>query len=313
MSLLFKYLKKQIVASVLLSMVMTGAAVCAPSQDAEVMSWKQQLKQQEDLKYTAEIIEGVYKTLREKTKGSLPIEDALKTINEMPKVEIMDSYLDHFEEKVPPEKVRKIINQVYNIDLNAVSDLDAGNSNGYPDNIIEGVKQSLNPKEVDHSYINNLSKAEVMNLYMQTLDGKVNGDEIRALVNEIFGINLDGISHLEGSGVSLFSKNQWISQYDQDLFVVHTGLTDVDVWVYPTEYFTQETGLNELPDALQKALEEIGFSYNKEIGAYYYSNPGGTSVPDSFKEQTLGTIIEVIEAYYSDLKTGSKAQPALDP
>ncbi|WP_431802750.1 hypothetical protein [Halobacillus andaensis] len=148
----------------------------------------------------------------------------------------------------------------------------------------------------------NLSKIEVLDLYMKAAGKKINGPSIRTAINGIFGINLDGISGLEDSGVSLFSKDQWISKNERDLFVVETGLTDVDVWVYPTEYFTEHTGLTGLPKELQEALSAIGFAYNKDVEAFYYSNPTGESVTDAFKKQTLGTIIKMIHTFYVDIK-----------
>ena len=69
------------------------------------------------------------------------------------------------------------------------------------------------------------------------------GVDIRGMINQIFGINLNGVSSLEGAGISLYSKGQWVLQSDKDLFVVYTGSGDLDVKVFPTEYFTKQTGL----------------------------------------------------------------------
>jgi hypothetical protein len=200
---------------------------------------------------------------------------------------------------------------VYDIDLERVSELGAGKQvSTYPTEITDGVKQVLAHESIEDldGYIQSLSKVEVMDLYLEYYGKKIEGPEIRRVINQIFGVNLDGISSLEGSGVSIFSKNQWISQYDNDLFVVHTGLTDVDVWVYPTEYFTEQTGLTELPTGLQNGLMALGFEYSEEKGTLYYANPTGESVPDQFKGHTLGTIIGFINGNYKDLLDGRSAQ-----
>ncbi|MFG6147116.1 hypothetical protein [Halobacillus sp. B23F22_1] len=162
-------------------------------------------------------------------------------------------------------------------------------------------KKVLHSPKVNEEYLMNLSKIEVMDLYMQSFGQKISGPDIRSLINGIFGINLDGIAGLESSGVSLFSKEQWISQYERDLFVVHTGVTDVDVWVYPTAYFTEQTSLTELPGELQEKLKILGFTYNEGVKAFYYSHPNGESVSDDFKGQTLGTIIAFVHTYYEEI------------
>ncbi|GGF20316.1 hypothetical protein GCM10010954_18850 [Halobacillus andaensis] len=304
MKLLLGKCKKSLIMMTAFLIIGTGGSISTVPIEVQAASWKHELAQEnaEDLKYPKEIVEGVYKDLRKETRGPLSFSEALGKIDTMSKVDVMDSYLGHYGKKISPEEVRRIVNQIYGIDLDAVSDLGAGNANGYPDEIVKGVKEALDLHKVNEDYIMNLSKVEVMDLYVQSFRKKMSGPDIRTIINGIFGINLDGISGLEGTGVSLFSKEQWISQYERDLFVVHTGITDVDVWVYPTDYFTQHTGLTELPLELQEALKNIGFSYNEEVEAFYYSHPTGESVPDDFKGQTLGTIIAVVHTYYEELK-----------
>ncbi len=206
------------------------------------------------------------------------------------------------EKKISTKDIRRIVDQIYGIDLKAVSDTEAGKAGKYPQIIFERIEEALPTRNTEESFIMNLSKIEVLDLYMKAAGKKINGPSIRTAINGIFGINLDGISGLEDSGVSLFSKDQWISKNERDLFVVETGLTDVDVWVYPTEYFTEHTGLTGLPKELQEALSAIGFAYNKDVEAFYYSNPTGESVTDAFKKQTLGTIIKMIHTFYVDIK-----------
>ncbi|MGP4077474.1 hypothetical protein [Halobacillus sp. K22] len=236
-----------------------------------------------------------------KTREDSPLryDEAISIIEKMSKVEVMDRYLDSNGKKVKSTDIPRIVNQIYSIELERISALGAGKQ-GYPKEIINGVKKSL-PQCADGEDIQAFSKLKVLDLYLKSYGKKIDGPEIRRVINQIFGINLDGISSLEGSGVSLYSKDQWISQYDQDLFVVHTGLTDVDVWIYPTEYFTEQTGLKQLPKGLQNQLKNLGYRYHEEVGALYYADPKGESVPDEFKGQTLGTLIQYIQANNQNL------------
>ncbi|WLR48612.1 hypothetical protein LC065_05330 [Halobacillus litoralis] len=201
-----------------------------------------------------------------------------------------------------PKEIRAIVDGVYGIDLEAVSELGVGKQTStYSDDVIQRIRQALG-EEVSDEAITKMPKVEVMELYWESFDGKMSGDDMRKMINAIFGINLAGISGLEGTGVSLFSKDQWISRYDHDLFVVHTGADDVDVWIYPTDYFKKQTGLEENPRGLEVALTALGFAYNEEKNALYYANPTGESVPDNFKGQTLGMMIGFIKENYEDLK-----------
>ncbi|ASF41269.1 hypothetical protein CEH05_19705 [Halobacillus halophilus] len=281
--------------------MLSGTTLSLPSTTVQAKSLKHELYQTEndELKYSKEIIREVFKTLRREMKGPLRYDEAISLIEKMSKVEVMDRYLASYGKKVDAKEIPRIVNQIYSIDLERISELGAGNQT-YPDEIIQGVKESL-PKWLDEEDIPSLSKLEVLDLYLASYGKKIDGPEIRRVLNQIFGINLDGISSLEGSGVSLFSKDQWISQYDQDLFVVQTGLTDVDVWIYPTDYFTAQTDLEQLPEELQNQLEKLGYRYNEEVGALYYADPDGNSVPDQFKGQTLGTLIQFIQTNYQNL------------
>ena len=283
-----------------LFLVVVGALFVGPVE-AEAKSWKHELAEQENLKYSEEIVEGVFKQLRKERKGPLSFSGALEAINAMSKVEVMDRYLDRNRKKKKPEDIRAIVHGVYGIDLESVSELGAGKqTDTYDDVVLQKVRERLGG--VSDEEIMKLTKIEVMEFYWKAFDGKMDGTDMRIMVNAIFGINLDGISSLEGSGVALFSKNQWISKYEKDLFVVHTGIDDVDVWVYPTDYFKQQTGLEKNPRALELALTGLGFSYNEEVNTYYYANPAGVSVPDNFKGQTLGTIIGIVNEDYQELK-----------
>lgn len=270
--------------------------------ETEAKGWKHELSQTDDLKYSEQIVEGVFKSLRKQEKGPLEFSEALERMNSMSKVEVMDTYLGQNNKNVKPEEIRLVVQQIYDIDLEAVSELGAGKQTStYSDDVLQKVKQASN-EEVTAENIQDMSKMEVMDLYWKAFEGKMTGDDMRGMINAVFGINLKGISDLEGTGVSLYSKEQWISQYDKDLFVVHTGADDVDVWVYPTQYLKEQAGIENNPRSLELALTKLGFEYSEEVDALYYSNPAGKSVPDNFKGQTLGTIIGVIKEEYSHLK-----------
>ncbi|WP_406945182.1 hypothetical protein ACJA3J_21030 [Halobacillus sp. SY10] len=283
-----------------LSLAIMGACTFGPDE-AEAKSWKSEMNLTEDLKYSAEATIRLYIQLCKEEQEWLPFKDALEKIEALSKVEAMDLYLESYYKKVKPKDIRDIVSDVYGIDLEAVSDLGAGKQTStYSDEVLGLVRQALD-EEVSDEAITNMEKIEVMDLYWEAFDGKMSGDEIRKMINAIFGINLAGISGLESTGVALFSKEQWISHYENDLFVVHTGADDVDVWVYPTDYFKEQTGMEENPRQLEVALSALGFEYSEEKEALYYVNPTGKSVPDNFKGQTLGTIIGVIKEEYEGL------------
>jgi hypothetical protein len=201
----------------------------------------------------------------------------------MKKVDIMDKFFDSYQGKVTSSEICRIVSSIFKFDL-----------------------------ETKHVLSKELVEAEVVapseSTAKMAIDsglaqfGKtVTGAEVRKLINQIFGINIDAISSLDGSRISLFSKDQWVLRQEQDLFVVHTGSGDVDVKVFPTDYFTERTGLKELPEDLQKSLTRVGFYFDEKAGSYYYSNPSGEAIPDAFKGQTIGAILKVIHHSYQNL------------
>ncbi|MEB9502505.1 hypothetical protein P4J13_00740 [Bacillus anthracis] len=199
------------------------------------------------------------------------------------KVELMDKHLDSHQGKITSTEICNIVMSIFKFDLTT---------------------KPVLSKE----WIMARSGSSTENIAIKAIDStlshygkKVTGIEIRQLINQIFGINLDAISSLEGARISLFSKNQWVVRDEQDLFVVHTGLGDVDVKVFPTDYFTEQTGLEELPKDLKRSLTNFGFSCDERAGCYYYSNPSGEAIPDEFKGQIIGTILKVIHNSYQSL------------
>jgi hypothetical protein len=188
------------------------------------------------------------------------------------KIEVMDGYLDGCGGKLNSFEIFRVVKQVFGIDLNALSVLSQ-----------EEMATSSTP----------LSRV-VIDSYLNHYEKEMTGVEIRTMINHFFGVNLDGIASLEKARISLYSKDQWIIQSDRDLFIVHTGTGDVDVKVFPTVYFTEQTGLEELPNDLQQSLIRLGYSFDVKIGSYYFSNPTGQAIPDAFKGQTMGAIVEAI-------------------
>ncbi|PGZ44565.1 hypothetical protein COE56_30000 [Bacillus anthracis] len=199
------------------------------------------------------------------------------------KVELMDKHLDSHQGKITSTEICNIVMSIFKFDLTT---------------------KPVLSKE----WIMARSGSSTENIAIKAIDSilshygkKATGIEIRQLINQIFGINLDAISSLEGARISLFSKNQWVVRDEQDLFIVHTGLGDVDVKVFPTDYFTEQTGLEELPKDLKRSLTNFGFSCDERAGCYYYSNPSGEAIPDEFKGQVIGTILKVIHNSYQSL------------
>ncbi|WP_260631214.1 hypothetical protein [Bacillus sp. S/N-304-OC-R1] len=228
-------------------------------------------------KYPSEIMEGVRTMLMQSLEGTLSDAEINEQIEALSKSKVMDHYLNSLKGTIGTIEICRAVNQIFGLDLltklmlpDAIASLTT----------LEG--NDLTPKLAIDQYLNRCSS-------------NLTGSEIRKMINQLFGINLDGISSLENSGISLYSKGQWISRQDFDLFVVHTGIGDIDVKVIPTAYFTEKTGSDHLPENLQQSLSSLGFYYDEEVGAFYYANPSGQAVPDAFKRKTMGAIMNAIE------------------
>ena len=200
------------------------------------------------------------------------------------KVELMDQSIASAE-KIDGPTVCAIIREVFGMDLAKASLLD---------------KDFAKRAAASASAASDLSEAAV-DLYIVENGECTSGAEARALLNRIFGTNLEGISELHQQRISLYSKEQWIVQNEKDLFIVYTGKDDVDVKVIPTPYFTGKTGMDRLPENLQQALSKLGFAFDEQVDAYYFANPSGQSVPGLFKRQTMGAIHQTIQDSYSSL------------
>jgi len=185
----------------------------------------------------------------------------------MTKAEAMDKLMDACD-KAGSNDVLDAIRQAFQLDLESVQGLPA------------------RPREALDAYLNSAG-------------GITTGASIRALINEAFGINLDALSALAGGKISIFSKNQWMLQDEEDLFAVLTGIGDIDVRIVPTDYYARQTGSAELPADLVRALSLLGYSHEASIGGCYYADPDGKPVADAFKGQTMNAIRTVIQQSYA--------------
>lgn len=197
------------------------------------------------------------------------------------KTERMDALVRNFGGALNGDKICRIVYEAFGIDYCRVPVLEK--------------EIGLLVKEDD-----NASTAAIDH-YLATRENAADGPGIRKMMNELFGTNLEGIAALSRTRISLYSKGQWIARKDGDLFEIHTGFQDVDVKVIASAFFILHTGLHRLPDPLERALGALGYSFNYQIGALYYCNPEGRSVPDHFKRQTVNAIIAVTNEHYSQL------------
>lgn len=200
----------------------------------------------------------------------------------MKKVEMMDQSLKSYGKGISSSEICKVVDSIFTINLDKIPLL-------------------AKEKGETSSIGNECTSREAIDSYLQQCNKEITGVEIRNMINAIFGVNLDGISSLEGARISLYSKGQWILRDERDLFVVSTGAGDVDVKVFPTNYFVEQTGVGELPIELQQLLIDSGYSYDEEIGHYYFLNPTGEAVEDAFKGKTMGAILNVIQQSFSHL------------
>jgi hypothetical protein len=202
------------------------------------------------------------------------------------KAQQMDHYLESIGVPFGYPEVQHIVQSLFGIDLDTKTLLSA-----------EGKEAlALLPVKTNHPLARTLLQSTIENSSKQ-----LNGAEIRQIINQFFGINLDAISALEKARVSIYSKEQWIVQQPRDLFVVHTDPSDITVKIYPTPYFIENTGREELPKALQQALAGLGYEYDEKEGSSSFANPTGEPVEDAFKGRTIGAITQVIQQSYTNI------------
>ena len=288
--------KKMVLFSMMASAALTGGAGNAFAADTSVYASPQAYEVQQEAKYSKKVMAAL--------EESMAIKPSNFSIEQMPKVEAMDRYLESFGKKVKGNEVRLAVKEVFGIDLDIVSKNDYGSKLSiYPENVMVSLRASFkaeaNSTEQD-ARIMGLTKNAVMDRHIKECDYQLSGAKNRDLINQIFGVNLNGISSLERAQLAISSKGQWIVKSDTDLFILESSLDDVDVSVYVTPYFEQVTGSSELPASLVEKLTKMGFTYIEESQVLYYKDPNNQSVPDAFKGQVLGTILGVIHTEYKN-------------
>ncbi len=117
------------------------------------------------------------------------------------------------------------------------------------------------------------------------------GPAIRVMINEFFGVNLDAISALDGKGISLFSKGQWILKSNKDWIELHTGEGDRDVTINATSRWSELHGDGSLPAALAEALIQLGYTPDSDGNRFNHVSSDGSAVPDAFKGATIAAIM----------------------
>ncbi|WP_379971320.1 hypothetical protein [Ectobacillus sp. sgz5001026] len=215
-------------------------------------------------------------------------------VDHLSKVEKMDTLLTE-RTKVSGKVIREIVDNLFAIHLEKVVSPQKEDYPAYLMNVIE------NGSSVGNIYaVSDLSKTEIMDLFLE-VNQDLTGSEIRKVINDIYGVNLDGISLLANARISLFSKGQWILKNDYDLLTVFTDVGDGLVEIYPTAYFTEQMGRFGLPELIQEALAELGFMYDEETGKSSYTTAMGEPVADSFKGQTMGLVVTLLQKHYAHL------------
>jgi len=236
------------------------------------------------------------KDTKEIIKSMFQLKDSLSDvaldnyINNMTKIDIMDAYINWHNNKITSQIIFESIAQAFKFSLELVPVLTTEKLSTFELPFPKNREASSMP-----------SSETILDLYLDHHHYKVTGTEVRTMINHFFGMNLVGIASLGTSRISLFSKNQWLVKNEKDLFVIHTGIRDVDVKIYTTSYFVKQTGSKDLPAELKQSLTQIGFSYNEAISNYYFINPSGQSVSNAFKGQTIGAINAVTNELYNHL------------
>ncbi|ALS77001.1 hypothetical protein AUC31_06480 [Planococcus rifietoensis] len=283
------------------SMLLMGTAgnVSAHESAGDAKTQTQESYTQQDAKYSKKVVKAVSEVL-EMNAESAELEI---TLRQLPKIKVLELYLASLGKKLKDNEIRRAVDEVFDIDLNYVSKKDYGSKLSiYPAPVMESLRVSLK-EERDSTKkderIMDMSKNEVMDRYLKEFDYALSGAEVNVLINQIFGVNLVGISGLEGKQLAINSKGQWIVKSDRDVFILESSLDDVDVSIYAGPYFEQLTGSKELPVSLVAKLTALGFEYKEEQQVLYYKNPNGESVPDAFKGQLIGILLGTIAEEYA--------------
>ncbi|MGI2327304.1 hypothetical protein [Planococcus sp. YIM B11945] len=290
--------KKAAVAGLVTAIAISGGAGSAVANSTAIHPLEKIHPVKQCTKYPEKVMRVIRISLGADAKSTKV--DAV--IQDMPKAQVMDRYLSSFGKKLNGSEVRQAVEEIFEIDLNFISKKNYGSKLAiYPTSIMESLRLSFKEKPAStkqDARIMKLSKNEVMDRYIKQHHYRLTGTESRVLINQIFGVNLDGISTLEHSQLAISSKGQWILKSDTDLFILESSLDDVGVSVYATNYFEKVTGSSKLPESLISKLTNMGFTYNEKTKLLNYKNPTNESVPDAFKGQVLGIIVGTINAEY---------------
>ena len=196
------------------------------------------------------------------------------------KAEQMDERVEN-ENKLTAASVERIVSEIFGISLQSIAaDPKApGARRSHP------VFAAWTEQEWEAA-----GKEELLDYALLHLPSAPSGETVRQVINDVYRVNLSGISALEASTFSLFSKGTWIKQNENDLFVLNTGSTDTEVTVSVTEHFIRQMGAGELPAGLCRELEALGFVYIPEKNQLNYSSSDGRPVDDIFKKKTIGAL-----------------------
>lgn len=216
--------------------------------------------------------------------------EVIDYISKLEKIDVMDMYINQYKNKVTSPVIYEAIAQAFKFHLEQVPVL---------------TKDKIGTFEIPPSTnletCNCFPSQMILDLYLAHHYHHVTGADVRTMINHYFGMNLAGIDGLGRTRISLYSKGQWLVKDEKDLFVIHTGTKDIDVKIYGTNYFMQRTGSKDIPAELQYSLINMGYSYNPQLDAYYFSNPSGLTVSNDFKGKTIDAIIEVTNALYKSI------------
>ncbi|THF74141.1 hypothetical protein [Cohnella fermenti] len=148
------------------------------------------------------------------------------------------------------------------------------------------------------------SAREIIRNYMDLCRSEsvpLSGAGLRATLNLALGVNLDALSALEGSRISIYSKNQWMIRQETDLFIVHTGAQDIDVRIYPTPFFWMSYTGDSLPDEYMTDMLLLGYDFDEDSSSHFYRNPTGGPVDDAFKGRTIQILRRALAGVFSRL------------
>ncbi|KXH80662.1 hypothetical protein [Sporosarcina sp. HYO08] len=190
-------------------------------------------------------------------------------------IEKMDRAIDRLPKRPTALEIFHILQEVFNIDI---------------------TREEVRPVERTMS---GRKPLDILETHVQQFDHKITGQDVRQLINELFGINLEGIAGLRQLQISLYSKGQWIVQQEDDLIVVYTSPGDHNVKIYPTPYYEKLTGSTALPLELQEELVSLGFTCDKEKGKCYFEMKSEQAVPDDFKHRIIGAVVYTVQTQFA--------------